>query len=448
MKNIKVVVLAAGKGTRMYSDIPKVMHNIAGRALIEHILFAVAEAGLTDFNIVSSDDLLANSDFATIKEIYNAKTFLQKERLGTAHALLAGLGKLENVEDPVLVVCGDTPLLTSKAILKLIKKFEENEQGITCVTFKAANPHGYGRIISEEEFVLDIVEEKDATDAQRKIDLCNASIYLFSPKVVKEIISKIENKNASSEYYLTDAIRLSNQHGITCNYICIDEAEVQGVNDKMQLAKAENIMQDRLRKNAMLHGVHLLDPNTVYLSANCSIARGVVIHQNVVIAKNVVLEKDVEILPFSHLEDCTVQARAKVGPFARIRPKTEIGEDCKVGNFVEIKASTLGAGSKASHLTYIGDAKIGSGVNIGAGTIFCNYDGYSKHETSIGNDVFIGSNSSLIAPVTIADNAIVGAGSTITEDVNENCLSIARARQVNYQQKADLIRAKNNNRNS
>ncbi|MCL4159003.1 UNVERIFIED_CONTAM: hypothetical protein GTU68_064343 [Idotea baltica] len=326
------------------------------------------------------------------------------------------------IKNPVLILAGDVPLINSSTIEKMMSLYQESNAKLLCLGFKAKNPTGYGRLVSFQEDIIDIVEEKDATGEQREITLCNSGIYLVDGELLASLVKRLKNNNNAKEYYITDIVKLTNADGHRCVVHVTKESEVMGVNDKIQLAEVEKLTQRKLRKMHLKNGVTMIDPNSVFLSEDTVIGRDVRIHPNVIIGEKVKIEDGVEILPFSHLANCV------------------IGDKCKVGNFVEIKASDLDDGVKSSHLSYIGDAKIGSNSNIGAGTIFCNYDGYVKHKSNIGKNVFIGSNSALVSPITIGDRAIIGAGSVVTEDVPNNTLTIARARQSNYEQRADLIR--------
>ncbi len=440
--NLRAVILAAGKGTRMNSNVPKVLHKIAGKPLVAHVASVLRGSGLEKITVVASEELQDMQQFIEIRDEFALDVVVQKERLGTAHALIAGIGSNKKLEDGVIVVCGDTPLLSKKTVKKALDKYVQGEAEVVCIAFNAKRPKGYGRIIAAEDVVLDIVEEKEATNAQKRINLCNSGIYILSKKAIKEVLPKIKNHNIKAEFYLTDCVKIANQLGYNCTYVVAAATEVLGVNDKLQLACAEQIIQKRLRKKALLAGVQMLAPNTTYISLDTQFGRDVIIHPHVVIGEGVVIEGNCEIHSFSHIAGCHIMANAKIGPFARIRPKTQIGQNARVGNFVEVKASNIGKNSKASHLAYIGDAQIGEDTNIGAGTIFCNYDGFSKHVSKVGNNVFIGSNSAIVAPINIADSAIVGAGSVVTEDIEENTLTIARVRQVNYKQKAELVRRK------
>lgn len=438
--SLTAVVLAAGKGRRMNSAIPKVMHKIAGNPMISLLLDSLSAIETTEVRVVSSHDLLDHKPFQELKKKYGFSTHIQKERHGTADALKAALK--EKTKSPVLVMCGDAPLVKPETIKKMVDYYNESEAKLLCLGFEAVNPFGYGRLISTENALHEIIEHKDANPEQKQINICNSGIYIIDHEIIDEVIGKISNANAAEEYYLTDAVKISNQMGHQCVYYVTSEEEVMGINDRKQLAQAEAVVQQRLREHHMDNGVTMLNPSSVYLSFDTKIGKDVIIHQNVVIGEGVEIADQVEIHPFTHIQGATIGDKSNVGPFARIRNKTTIGKSVKIGNFVEVKAINIKNGAKASHLSYLGDGEIGENTNIGAGTIFCNYDGYTKHGTKVGNDVFIGSNSALVAPVNVGERAIIGAGSVITEDVEKDALSIARARQTNFSQKAELIRNK------
>ncbi len=437
-----VVILAAGQGKRMNSNIPKVMHKIAGMPMLEVLLDTLANIKAKEIRVVSSDDLLGYAPFMELKEKYKFETNIQKDRHGTADALKIAMKA--KAKTPVLVMCGDAPLIKQETIEKMIKHYNESDAKLLCLGFKAKDPHGYGRLISFEKDLLEIVEEKDATLEQRSISICNSGVFIIDNSIIDEVLSKITNSNSAGEYYLTDSVKIANKLGYQCTYFIASEKEVMGINDRSQLSKAEKFIQNRLRVKHMKAGVTMIDPNTVFLSIDTKIGRDVIIHPNVFIGIGVEIDNGAEILSFSHVDGSYIGENCKVGPFARIRPKTQLEKGSRIGNFVETKAIKIGKNTKASHLSYLGDGQIGENSNIGAGTIFCNYDGYSKHTTSIGSETFIGSNTALVAPVKVGDRAIIGAGSVITEDVDSDALSIARARQVNFSQKAELIRSKRN----
>ncbi len=422
------IVLAAGEGTRMKSALPKVLHPVAGRSMLGHVLAGVAEAGADAVAVVvgpGRDDVAAQARALAPK----AEIFAQEQRLGTAHAVLAAGEALARGCDDLLVVFADTPLITP-ATYKALRAALRDGAGVAVLGFEAADPSGYGRLLMENGALAAIREHKDASAAERKTTLCNAGLMALDGSRAMAFLEAIGNHNSQGEYYLTDAVAAARAAGAKTAVVIAPEAEVMGVNDRLQLAKAEAGMQQRLRDAAMMEGVTMTAPETVFLCFDTRLARDVVIEPNVFFGPGVSVGEGAVIHAASHLAGCEVGARASVGPFARLRPGAVIGEGAKIGNFVEIKASQIGAGAAVSHLTYIGDASVGAKANIGAGTITCNYDGFDKARTVIGEGAFIGSNSSLVAPLTIGEGAYVGSGSVITKDVAPGALAVARGRQI------------------
>ncbi len=422
------VVLAAGEGTRMRSVMPKVLHEVTGRSMLGHVIAAVVEAGATRVAVVvgpDRDDVAAEARTA----FQGAEIFVQQDRLGTAHALLSAEPALANGYDDIVVAFADTPLLTADTF-KSMRTSLSAGNAVVGLAFQATDATGYGRMIMNDGALVAIVEHKDATDEQRSITLCNAGLLALQGQHALTILKRIGNDNAQQEFYLTDAPRIAHELGLRTAVLIAQEDEVQGVNDRVQLALAEAVMQRRLRNAAMRSGVTMLAPDTVHLNHDTRIGRDVLVEPHVFFGPGVVVEDGAVIHAYSHIEGAHIGPKATVGPFARLRPGANLGERAKVGNFVEIKAATLGEGAKVSHLTYIGDASIGANANIGAGTITCNYDGYSKFKTVIGEGAFIGSNTSLVAPLTIAAGAYVGSGSVITRDVPADALAVGRARQI------------------
>jgi len=421
------IVLAAGEGTRMRSARAKVLHAIAGRSLLALVLAAVRDAGGTSTAVVVGPGAAAVEAEATRIEP-EAEIFVQDERLGTAHAVLAARSAIAAGADDVLVIFADTPLITPQTLRRMR---EELAQGaaVAVLGFRPADPTGYGRLVMEGSDLLAIREELDATPAERQIGLCNGGLMAFAGKSALAMLERIGNQNRKGEYYLTDGVAIARQMGLKAVVIETGEDEVRGVNTRAQLAEAEAALQQRLRRAAMEAGVTLVAPETVYFAADTKLGRDVVIEPHVVFAPGVTVEDNAVIRSFSHLDRAHVGKGAIVGPFARLRPGARLGEDVHIGNFVEIKESVVGAGAKANHLSYIGDTTVGAGSNIGAGTITCNYDGVAKHRTEIGKGTFIGSNSSLVAPVKIGDGAYIGSGSVITQDVPADALALGRARQ-------------------
>ena len=422
------VVLAAGEGVRMRSATPKALHEVAGRPMIAHALAALREAGASAVAVVVGP---GRDDVAAAARAYFAdvEIFLQSERRGTAHATLAARAAIARGFDDVLVVYADAPLLTAPS-LGALREALADDVDLAALAFEATNPTGYGRMIERGGRLVAIREEKDATAAERAIRRCNAGPLAVGGAHALALLEAVGCDNAQGEFYLTDLAGIAAGRGLRAETRLAAEEEAMGVNDRVQLAAAEGAMQRRLRRKAMLEGATLVAPETVFLSADVAIGRDVVIEPHVVIGKGVAIGDGAVIHAFSHLEGAKVAGGAAIGPYARLRPGADIAAKAKVGNFVEIKAATIEAGAKVNHLTYIGDARVGAGTNIGAGTITCNYDGFGKYRTDIGAGVFIGSNSALVAPVRIGDGAYVGSGSVITDDVEADALAVGRGRQV------------------
>jgi bifunctional UDP-N-acetylglucosamine pyrophosphorylase/glucosamine-1-phosphate N-acetyltransferase len=434
------VVLAAGEGTRMRSARPKVLHEAAGRSLIAHVLATTTAAGAGEIAVVvgpDRDDVAAAARAA----VPQAEIFVQQERLGTAHALLAARPALMGGVDDVIVAFGDTPLVQPETFRRLRESLAQGA-AVVVLGFEARDPHGYGRLVRDGEALVAIREEKDASEAERAITLCNGGVMALAGATALGLLEAVGNANAKGEYYLTDVVAIAHGRGLKTTTLTVDEEEIQGVNDRVQLAAVEAALQRRLREAALRAGVTLVAPETVFLSADTTFGTDVVVEPNVVFGPGVTIGDRAVIHAFSHLEGARVGEGASVGPFARLRPGADLGRSSRVGNFVEIKAAEIGAGAKVNHLTYIGDATVGAATNIGAGTITCNYDGFRKYRTAIGANAFIGSNSSLVAPVTIADGAFVGSGSVITNDVPADALAIGRGRQVVKEGWATLFREK------
>lgn len=423
------VVLAAGEGTRMKSDLPKVLHQVAGRSMLAHVLAAVAEAGVGSVAVVvgpGRDDVRDEA----LRLSPGAAAFVQAERLGTAHAVLAARDAIAAGCDDLLILFADTPLVTGATIGALRAALAEGA-GVAALGFLAADPFGYGRLIQDEAGrLVAIREEKEASDAEKAIRLSNAGLMAIDGRRALGWLERVGNANAKREYYLTDVIELARGDGGEARIVLAEETEVLGVNDRIQLAQAEAVAQNRLRRTAMAAGVTMISPETVFLSSDTRLGRDVTIEPHVVIGPGVAIGEGAVIHAFSHLEGARVGAGATIGPFARLRPGSLLAEKSKVGNFVEIKNANVAAGAKVNHLTYIGDADIGANANIGAGTITCNYDGFFKYRTEIGESAFIGSNSSLVAPVKIGAGAYVGSGSVVTKDVSADALAVARGRQM------------------
>ncbi|MCB8820815.1 bifunctional UDP-N-acetylglucosamine diphosphorylase/glucosamine-1-phosphate N-acetyltransferase GlmU [Microvirga rosea] len=434
------VVLAAGEGTRMKSDKPKVLHAIANRSMLGHVLASVTAAGADQVAVVIGPD---RDDVAkdARRHFADAQIFVQTERLGTGHAVLSAKDALARKPDDVIVVYADTPLVSVETLAQLRAPLAAGA-AVVSLGFEARDPTGYGRLILSGDQLLDIREHKDASEAERQIRLCNGGLMALRGDVALSLLEKIDNKNAKSEFYLTDAVAIARSLGHKAVAVTVPEEEVHGVNDRMQLAQAEAMIQQRLRERAMAGGATLVAPETVFFSYDTKLGRDVVVEPNVVFGPEVTVEDGAVVHSFSHLEGTRVGAGAGIGPFARLRPGAEIGQKAKIGNFVEIKNTQLGTGAKVSHLTYLGDATVGADVNIGAGAITCNYDGFSKYRTEIGDGAFIGSNSSLVAPIRIGAGAFVGSGSVVTENVPADALALGRGRQVTKEEWARNFRIK------
>jgi bifunctional UDP-N-acetylglucosamine pyrophosphorylase / glucosamine-1-phosphate N-acetyltransferase len=422
------IVLAAGEGKRMRSGAPKVLAPIAGLPMIAHVVKAARAAGADRVAVVvgrGREDVAAAARAA----FPAVELFEQRERLGTAHAVLAARDALERGSEDVLVVFGDTPLIEASTLRHMRR---ELAKGASCVVlgFEAGNAHGYGRLVERDGELVAIREERDASPQERKITLCNGGLMGFSGSVALSILERISDRNAQREYYLTDAVGIARELALKTVAVGASESEVMGVNDRVQLAAAEALMQERLREAAMRGGATLIAPHTVFLSHDTRLGRDVVVEPHVVFGQGVRVEKGARIRAFSCLDGAHVASGAIIGPFARLRPGARIGEEAHIGNFVEVKNASIGSRAKANHLAYLGDASVGSGANIGAGAITCNYDGFKKHRTEIGREAFIGANSSLVAPVRIGRGAYVASGSVITRDVAANALALGRARQA------------------
>ena len=425
MSEIAIIVLAAGKGTRMKSALPKVLHKAAGRSLLSHVLHAASAMAPRRTAVICGPDMDdVVSEARTV--IPSADFAIQTERHGTAHAVSMGRDILTGFRGTVIILYGDVPLI-APATLQALAELAPARSPLAVLGFEAADPKGYGRLLQDRQGrVVAIREELDATPEERKITLCNSGIISIDNEILWTLLPRVGNSNAKGEYYLTDLIEIAARDGHACSLATCPEAEVAGVNDRAQLAAIEATLQDDYRRRHMLGGATLVAPETVFFSADTRIGQDVVIEPHVVFGPGVTIGDGVEILAFSHLEGARVEAGARIGPYARLRPGAEIGAEAHIGNFVEVKKATIGKGAKANHLSYIGDAKVGPKTNIGAGTITCNYDGFEKHLTDIGADVFVGSNSALVAPVRIGDGASIGAGSVITKDVPGDALAVTR----------------------
>jgi len=424
-----LIILAAGQGTRMNSDRPKVLHPLAGVPLLAHVLRAGAALAPARCVVVAGHGA---SEVAKVVATLApaAEVVTQPEQLGTANAVAATHETLANFSGDAIVLYGDTPLIRPETLARMLAARAAGNV-VVVLGFNTAEPGGYGRLITEGDALDRIVEAKDATREESNITLCNSGVICADCATLLKLAGEVGNDNASGEYYLTDIVALARAKGLTAAVVPSEENETRGVNSRADLARAEAAFQTRARTEALARGVTLVAPETVHFAYDTMIGRDAVIGPNVVFGPGVTVETGAEIRAFCHLEGCHVSCGAIVGPFARLRPGAEIAESAHVGNFVEIKNAVLGEGAKANHLSYIGDASIGACTNIGAGTITCNYDGVSKHRTVIGARAFIGSNTALVAPVTLGDDAMTGSGSVITRDVPDGALALARARQEN-----------------
>jgi len=435
---LAVIVLAAGMGTRMKSALPKVMHPLAGRPMIRHLMDTVHSLSPDRVVVVVGPDM--DSVGAAVAPV---PTVVQTQRLGTGHAVAQARAAVgEDFDGDVLVLYGDTPLISADTLLRLLaERRGPRDPAVVVLGFKPDMPGEYGRLVVGAEGLKAIVEYRDATREQRENPLCNSGVMAFDGRRMWSLIDRIDSTtNSKGEYYLTDAVALARADGCCCSYVEGEQIELLGVNSRAEQAKAEAVIQGKLRDKAMEGGATLIDPDSVWFSWDTKIGQDVVVWPHVVFGSGVTVGNRVEIRGFCHFEGCSIADGATVGPYARLRPGAEIGASAHIGNFVEIKASTVETGAKVNHLTYIGDARVGAGANVGAGTITCNYDGFSKSFTDIGAGAFIGSNSALVAPVKIGDGAIVGAGSVVTREVAPGALAVARGVQADIPGWADNFR--------
>ena len=429
------IILAAGQGTRMKSATPKVMHKVAGLAMLGHVIAAAKGAGVERIVVVTSADGEAVREFA---RSLGAQSVIQDKQLGTGHAAACAADALADFSGEVITAYGDMPLVTPATFEASFAAREK--AGMAIVAFRSTNK-AYGRVIAKDGILDRIVEYKDANEAERTVDLCNAGIMAADAKNFFRWCAKLENNNAQKEYYLTDVPLLAKGEGISCAVVEAAESEMMGVNSRAELGQAESAMQMRLRAAALNAGVGMIAPETVYFSHDTQIEADASIAPFVIFGPGVKVAGGAEIRSFSHLEGAEIARGAIVGPYARLRPGAKIGEGAFIGNFVEVKNTSVEAGAKANHLTYLGDARVGEGANIGAGTITCNYDGFDKHFTDIGAGAFIGSNSALVAPVKIGDGAFVGAGSVIAgENVEANALAVTRSTRQTIARWAEKFR--------
>ncbi|MXN53381.1 bifunctional UDP-N-acetylglucosamine diphosphorylase/glucosamine-1-phosphate N-acetyltransferase GlmU [Shinella sp. AETb1-6] len=435
------VILAAGESTRMKSSKSKVLHPVANRPMIAHVVDALARAGIADIALVLGRDA-EKVEAAAKNAAVKSTVHIQTERLGTAHAVLAAREAIARGYDDLLVVFGDTPLITEAPLIAAREGLADGAD-VVVIGFETADPTGYGRLIVENGELLAIREHKDASEAERAITYCNGGLMAIDGRKALDLIGRIGNENAKGEYYLTDIVEVARASGGRAIAVAAPEEELTGCNTRAELAVIERLWQQRRRHAMMIEGVSMIAPETVFLSYDTEIGRDATIEPNVVFGPGVTVESGAVIHSFSHLEGAHVGADAEIGPYARLRPGAKLGDGSKVGNFTEIKKAEVGAGAKVNHLSYIGDAFIGAHTNVGAGTITCNYDGINKHITRIGSDAFIGSNTSLVAPVTVGNGAYIASGSVITADVPDDAVAFGRARQENKEGRAVLIRERN-----
>ncbi len=457
MDNRFAVILAAGQGTRMKSSLYKVLHPVCGKPMVQHVLDQVTKLTLSKVvTVVGHGAEKVKSELGDRTEYA-----LQGEQLGTAHAVMQAASFLENEEGTTIVICGDTPLIPAETMSALLEHHQETKAKATILTAKAEDPTGYGRIVRNQEGTVEkIVEHKDATEAERAITEINTGTYCFDNKELFKALNNVSNDNVQGEYYLPDVIEILQKEGkVISAYQTASFEETLGVNDRIALSQAEKFMKKRINNEHMRNGVTIIDPDNTYISVDAKIGRDTTIYPGTMIIGETVIGEECVIGPNTEIKNCKIDhkttirqsvahdseigSEVQVGPFAHIRPSSHISDEVKIGNFVEVKKSSMGKGSKASHLSYIGDAEVGSDVNLGCGSITVNYDGKNKFLTKIEDGAFIGCNSNLVAPVTVGKGAYVAAGSTVTNDVPEKALSVARARQVNKENYVDRFNHKN-----
>lgn len=427
MENEAAIVLAAGQGTRMKSKQAKVLHPIAGRPMVVHVLNSVRDAGIHRVYLV-----VGHQGESVREAAENETCVTQREQLGTGHAVDQCRGLLEGFSGPVLVTYGDTPLFRPETFRQVLDYHRDRQAAAVVITAEVSDPTGYGRIVREGSGIRQIVEHKDASQEERAIREINTGTYCFDSELLFRYLTALTPENVQGEYYLPDVLPLMVGDGHrVLPFLLNDASEALGINDRVQLAEAEAVMQRRIAEYWMREGVTIVDPSSVLIEADCRIGMDTIIHPGTCIQAGTDIGADCCIGPYAVLQQASVGDRSSVGPFAYLRPQTQVGPDCRVGDFVELKNSVVGSNTKIPHHSYIGDADIGAGVNIGCGTITCNYDGHTKHRTVIEDDVFIGSNTNLVAPIQLGRGAYVAAGSTLTDDVPAKSLAIARARQTN-----------------
>ena len=426
--SIALIILAAGKGTRMDSDLPKVLHKIGGAPLLHHAMLS-ASALEPDRTIVVTGHGAEMVEAAARDFDPDAIAVRQEEQLGTGHAVKQAQDALDGFDGDLIMLYGDTPFITTETLEAMIAARATHD--VVVLGFEAADPARYGRLIMDGSGLSQIVEYKDASDEERAVTFCNSGVICANAVTFMDLVSAVGNNNAAGEYYVTDIVGIAKERGLKATAVACDEAETLGINSRVELATAEAIFQQQRRRAMIEDGVVMQAPDTVFLSFDTIIGRDAEIEPNVVFAPGVTVESGARLRAFSHLEGAHVSRGATVGPFARLRPGAELAEDVHIGNFVEIKNATIDEGAKVNHLTYIGDAEIGARTNIGAGSITCNYDGVMKHKTKIGRDTFIGSNTMLVAPVTVGSEAMTATATTVTKDVPDGAMAIARTEQTN-----------------
>jgi bifunctional UDP-N-acetylglucosamine pyrophosphorylase/glucosamine-1-phosphate N-acetyltransferase len=439
------LVLAAGKGKRMKSDLPKVIHKVCGKEMVNHVIDLMRKANIQEVNVIIGKGA---EQLKSATALRNVSYSFQDHQLGTGHAVMCARDYLEGKDGVVLILNGDAPLMVKDTIEKCIKFHEEGNFKATVITSRLTDPSGYGRIVRDASgFVTKIVEHKDCSEEELKIGEVNSGMYCFDIKTLLSGLSKLKNNNVQGEYYLTDMVQILKDSGEKVGAIAVEFKETLGVNSREQLADVEKIMRQRINKRHMNNGVTIIDPNCTYIGEDVQIERDTIIYPGNVLEGKTIIKEGCVLYSNCRISDSIINERVtiqssvilkssigrdtSVGPFAYIRPDSNIGNEVKIGDFVEIKKSTIGNKTKVAHLTYIGDAEVGEGCNFGCGTVVVNYDGKTKHKTIIGNNSFIGCNTNLVSPVEVEDNTYIAAGSTITEKVNEGSLAIARARQVN-----------------
>lgn len=440
------LILAAGQGTRIKSDLPKVLHKVCGKEMVNHVIDTMRKANIDDINVIIGKGAELVKEKTSSR---NVSYSLQDEQLGTGHAVKCAIDFLRGKKGVVGVFCGDAPLIKAETVDNLFKTHIENNNSATLLSSIVEDPTGYGRIVRENDEVLKIVEHKDCTEEELKINEMNAAIYCFDIEMLLNSLDKLSNNNNQGEYYLTDVIGILKEEGKKVGAVVIDYEETIGVNSRVQLSEAEGILRNRINTRHMINGVTLIDPSTTYIGDDVEIGRDTIIYPGNVLEGNTKIGEGVILYPNSRISnsiisnnveiqssviiDSQIGESTTVGPFAYIRPESVIGSGARIGDFVEIKKSTIGNNTKVSHLTYIGDASVGENCNFGCGTVVVNYDGQKKHKTKIGNNSFIGCNTNLVSPVNVEDNTYIAAGSTITNDVKEGELAVARAKQRNIE---------------